>query len=145
MGSSYLLCWWRDVGNFWFLISDFWFLISDFWFLISDFWWPSLSKLSRTWRPLATARYATVSGNAKKSVADRRRFFDIAYASLKESVVAINLSGAKCPMALVLADHIGGSLYKLSRGGWGRKKRRGYSSPAKVIMSVLFLKLFLRD
>jgi len=52
-------------------------------------------------------------GNAKASLKDKKKFFNIAYASLKECEAILYLS-QKPPQALLLhADHIGGCLYKL--------------------------------
>ena len=52
-------------------------------------------------------------GNARFSGKDRRRFFQIAYASLKEAEIALELAGITTHSLFCLSDHIGGSLYKL--------------------------------
>ncbi|MBF0297976.1 MAG: four helix bundle protein [Oligoflexia bacterium] len=52
-------------------------------------------------------------GNAKSSSKDRKKFFQIAYASLKESLVALELAEIHDLELFNLGDHIGGSLYKL--------------------------------
>ncbi len=52
-------------------------------------------------------------GNARHTTADRKKFFVIAYSSLKEVQVALQLSGHVSAETLQLADSVGGSIYRL--------------------------------
>ena len=52
-------------------------------------------------------------GNARISSKDRQRFFNIAYASLKEAQIALALAAVTSPQLLDHADHLGASIYKL--------------------------------
>ena len=54
-------------------------------------------------------------GNARFGTADRRRFFQIAYASLKEVEVALMLASVSSTKLADLTDHLGGSIYNLIR------------------------------
>ncbi|MCK5072428.1 MAG: four helix bundle protein [Bacteriovoracaceae bacterium] len=54
-------------------------------------------------------------GNARFSLKDRRRFFQIAYASLKEAEVALLLASISSKKLLDLSDHLGACLYNLIR------------------------------
>jgi len=54
-------------------------------------------------------------GNAKTSVKDRRRYFEIALGSLRESNTILRSGRVSYQRILSVADHLGGSLYKLSR------------------------------
>ena len=51
-------------------------------------------------------------GRGKSSLKEQRRFFDIAFASLKESQSILELGNARGEVVEV-ADHLGASLYKL--------------------------------
>ena len=52
-------------------------------------------------------------GNYRRTSKDRRRFFQISYASLKETQTALRLMDEPPQSLLHLADHIGASLYRL--------------------------------
>ncbi|MBT3981550.1 MAG: four helix bundle protein [Bacteriovoracaceae bacterium] len=54
-------------------------------------------------------------GNARQATKDRRRFFVIAYSSLKEAETALKLAGVDSQRLFSLADHLGGSINKLIR------------------------------
>jgi len=52
-------------------------------------------------------------GNAKNSVKDKRRFFQMAYGSLRECQTIFKLAKLNDPKLEKTADHLGASLYKL--------------------------------
>jgi four helix bundle protein len=52
-------------------------------------------------------------GNGKFSVSEKKRFYQIAYASLQECKTILRLARNKDPEIEQLADHLGASLYKL--------------------------------
>ncbi len=52
-------------------------------------------------------------GNAKGSVKDKTRYFQTAYASLRECQTIFKLAKIQDPELLKKADHLGGCLYKL--------------------------------
>lgn len=52
-------------------------------------------------------------GNAKGSVADKKRFFQMAFGSLRECQTIFELADHKDPELDQLADHLGACLYKL--------------------------------
>ncbi len=52
-------------------------------------------------------------GNARQTTADRKKFFIIAYSSLKEVEVALLLSGVATAHQIDLADQLGGAIYRL--------------------------------
>ena len=52
-------------------------------------------------------------GSAKSSEKERRRFYEIALASLRECQTALELNSTRVPALLDLADHLGASLYRL--------------------------------
>jgi four helix bundle protein len=52
-------------------------------------------------------------GNAKFSTKEKKRFYKIAYASLKESQTILKLLKVEDEMILGKSDHLGASLYKL--------------------------------
>ena len=52
-------------------------------------------------------------GSGKSTPKDRRKFFTIAYGSLKECQVALMLADINDPALLNMADHLGALLYKL--------------------------------
>ena len=54
-------------------------------------------------------------GYGRRTHADRRRHFSIAFGSLRESQAALEIAEVKDEKILDLADHIGGCLYKLCR------------------------------
>lgn len=56
-------------------------------------------------------------GNARSTDKDRKRFFQIAYSSLKEAETALLLASIHSTKLFTLSDHIGGSLYKLIKKG----------------------------
>lgn len=53
-------------------------------------------------------------GNSKNSIKDRRKYFMIAYASLKESQTALILANINSPDLHDLIDHIGACIFKLN-------------------------------
>lgn len=54
-------------------------------------------------------------GNAKQSVKEKKRFYQIAYGSLKESQTILRLLKIRNPEIDQMADHLGASLYKLMK------------------------------
>lgn len=52
-------------------------------------------------------------GNAKFSVKEKKRFYQIAYASLKETQTILKLIQPEDPNLIRKADHLGASLFKL--------------------------------
>ncbi|MBT6515949.1 four helix bundle protein [bacterium] len=52
-------------------------------------------------------------GNSRFSTKDRKRFFHISYASLKEAEVALLLASIPSDSLFNLSNHLGGSIYKL--------------------------------
>jgi four helix bundle protein len=52
-------------------------------------------------------------GNSRFSTKDRKRFFQIAYSSLKEAETALTLAEVTSTRLFSISDHIGGSIYKL--------------------------------
>ena len=54
-------------------------------------------------------------GSAKPTRKDQMKFYNIAFGSLRECQVILQLAGIKEESLLDLADHIGASLYKLTR------------------------------
>lgn len=52
-------------------------------------------------------------GNAKNSVKDKKRFFQMAYGSLRECQTIFRLAKLNEPTLIQKADHLGASLYKL--------------------------------
>ena len=53
-------------------------------------------------------------GSAKDSEKERRRFYGIAFASLRETQVLLEITGAKADQ-ISLADRLGAMVYRLSR------------------------------
>ena len=56
-----------------------------------------------------------LEGNAKTSRADRRRFYEIALGSFRESLAVCDLEPKACAKLLAHADQLGASLYCLVR------------------------------
>ncbi len=54
-------------------------------------------------------------GNAKSSVKEKKRFYQIAYASLKECQTILKLSKIADTEIIQMADHLGASVYKLMK------------------------------
>lgn len=52
-------------------------------------------------------------GNAKPSIKEKRRYYQIAYGSLKECQTIFKMMNLQDQKALATADHLGGSIYKL--------------------------------
>ena len=52
-------------------------------------------------------------GSAKPSVRDRKRFYGMALASLRECQTALELNSTQAPALVDMADHLGASLYRL--------------------------------
>ena len=52
-------------------------------------------------------------GNAKGSIKDKKRFFQMAYGSLRECQTIFRLTKFTEPKTNEVADHLGASLYKL--------------------------------
>lgn len=61
-------------------------------------------------------------GNAKQSYRDKKRIYQIALGSFRESQTILRLAKHKDPELEQLADHLGGCLYKLTVFNTGRKK-----------------------
>jgi four helix bundle protein len=54
-------------------------------------------------------------GNAKRSEREKLRFYEIAHGSFRESLTILELENAADSKILELADHLGASLFKLTR------------------------------
>ena len=54
-------------------------------------------------------------GNAKPSIKEKKRFYQIAYASLRECQAIFKISGINDETLLDRADHLGACLYKLNK------------------------------
>lgn len=54
-------------------------------------------------------------GNAKTSIKEKLRFYEIAHGSFRESVTILDLEGITTEEIRKTADHLGASLYKLTR------------------------------
>jgi four helix bundle protein len=54
-------------------------------------------------------------GNAKSSVKEKKRFYQIAYGSLKECQAIFKISRVNQKEILHCADHLGACLYKLNK------------------------------
>jgi four helix bundle protein len=54
-------------------------------------------------------------GNAKRSEREKLRFYEIAHGSFRESFTILELENATDAKILAVADHLGASLYKLTR------------------------------
>lgn len=54
-------------------------------------------------------------GNAKFSFKDKKRIYQIAMGSLRESQTALRLAKVNDPQLNQLADHLGASIYKLMK------------------------------
>ncbi len=57
-------------------------------------------------------------GNVRQTTSDRKKFFNIAYSSLKEVEVALRLAGYANSRQIQLCDQVGASLYKLILNCW---------------------------
>ncbi len=55
----------------------------------------------------------SAEGNAKPSVKEKKRFYKIAYASLKECQAILRLAKMQESKSYEVADHLGASLWKL--------------------------------
>jgi four helix bundle protein len=76
---------------------------------------PAKSHLKDQLRRSALSVVLNLSeGSAKSSIKERRRFYGIAFASLRETQSLLMILGRH--EELKLADSIGGCLYRLSRG-----------------------------
>ena len=56
-------------------------------------------------------------GNARSTTKDRKRFFQIAYGSLKETQAILAISDAS-PKILAMADILGAHIYRLIQNAW---------------------------
>ena len=89
--------------------------------LAKEFYWmiielrlpPELSGQLR--RAAVSVINNTKEGSARRSEADRRRFYDMAFASAKECQGVLDTGRVTSPRVLDRADHLGACLYKLSR------------------------------
>ena len=70
------------------------------------------SQLSRASSSIALN---LAEGWGRRTHADQRQFFHIAYGSAKETLAILDLSGAATPEVADLADHVAACLYKLCR------------------------------
>jgi four helix bundle protein len=70
-------------------------------------------------------------GNAKFSEKEKKRFYKIAYGSLKECQVALRLLDVTVPQLSQQADHLGASLYRLI-GSKIIQERSGVWTPSAV-------------
>lgn len=61
-------------------------------------------------------------GNAKFSFKDKRRIYQIAMGSLRESQVALKLARINDPKVDQLADHLGASIYRLMKSTEAKTK-----------------------
>ncbi len=66
-------------------------------------------------------------GNAKPSVKEKKRFYQIAYASLKECQTIFRLLKLNDPKIETTADHLGASLYKLMKSEISTIRNSEYS------------------
>ena len=57
----------------------------------------------------------TEEGAARRTLPDRRRFYDMAFGSAKESLAILDTACVNNPRILDRADHLAACLYKLSR------------------------------
>ncbi len=64
-------------------------------------------------RAAASIPLNLAEGNAKSSVKEKKRFYQTAYASLKEVQTILRMSKIEDPNLLKTADHLGACLYKL--------------------------------
>ena len=89
--------------------------------LAKEFYWmvvelrlpPELSGQLR--RAAVSIINNTEEGAARKSAADRRRFYDIAFGSAKECFAVLETGRVTSVKVLDRADHLAACLYKLSR------------------------------
>ena len=54
-------------------------------------------------------------GYGRQSFQDKNRFYSMALGSLRESQAVLHLADVRAPKTLDLADHLGASLFKLTR------------------------------
>ncbi len=66
-------------------------------------------------RASASATLNLSEGSAKRTERDQKKFFNIAYASVKECQSILVLANVTDLAVLDAADHLGAMLYKLSR------------------------------
>ncbi len=64
-------------------------------------------------RAVASMPLNLSDGNAKPSPKEKRRFYQTAYASLKECQTIFKMAKIKDEKVLTTADHLGASIYKL--------------------------------
>ena len=57
----------------------------------------------------------TKEGSARRTWPDRRRFYDIAFGSAKESQGILETAKVRDPIVRDRADHLGACLYKMAR------------------------------
>ena len=55
-------------------------------------------------------------GSAKPTKKDQLKYYNIAFGSLRESQVILELANITCPKLLDISDHAAACLYKLTRG-----------------------------
>ena len=89
--------------------------------LAKEFYWmvvalklpPELSSQLR--RAAVSVINNTKEGSARRTWPDRRRFYDIAFASAKECQGILDTGRVRDPVVLDRSDHLGACLYKMAR------------------------------
>ncbi len=66
-------------------------------------------------RAAASISLNLAEGNAKSSKKEKLRYFEVAYGSFRECQTALDLEGLLDNELEKLSDHLGASLYKLTR------------------------------
>ena len=66
-------------------------------------------------RASSSVALTLAEGNAKSSVKEKKRYYQMAYASLKECQAIFKITRLKNKEILACADHLGACLYKLNK------------------------------
>jgi len=66
-------------------------------------------------RAAASVALNLAEGNARRTPRERKRFFEIAYASARECQACLALAETTSGPAHALADRVGGAIYRLMR------------------------------
>ena len=70
---------------------------------------------SQLLRAASSIALCLAEGYGRKTFPDKTRFYTMALGSLRESQAVLQLGNVAAPATLDLADHLGASLYKLTR------------------------------